>query len=298
MTPIKTRVLRGALVAAALAVLTMQPRPAWAASGDPPPIVVTPGGAGGTVGIEVHSPGRSGDRTPGKGVSVVPAGDVPAPDPCATNPLGNACAASDNALYCYAWGTRFIEAGLQADGLGPSMQSVGCPANMPVGAALTPAMLAQRAYALLRLPKPTIERSPNAANRDGGRPYTWVNLWTWFWTDPAIFTSQSKTVAAGGISATATATPIALVFDPGTGDAPVTCAGPGRPWQESDADAAPSGGGCGYRYLHVADSVTASVTIRWHVAWTGSDGSSGALPLMLTSATSSFEVQQIQAVNR
>lgn len=35
-------------------------------------------------------------------------------------------------------------------------------------------MLAQRAYWLLRLPQPTIERSPMAGNSDRGRPYTWV----------------------------------------------------------------------------------------------------------------------------
>ncbi|MBL8932798.1 MAG: hypothetical protein JNL54_21970 [Kineosporiaceae bacterium] len=284
---------------AAAAVVAGPVAPVQAAPGDPPPIIVTPGAFGGTVGIEVRSPGRPGwDGQAGDGADVVPAGNAPAPDPCASNPLGSACAGFDIGVYCYAWGTRFLEAGLPVTGLGPLMQGVGCPADMPVPAALTPAMLAQRAYALLRLPKPTIERSPAAGNSDGGRPYTWVNLWTWFWTDPVTFTPRSKTVAAGAISATATATPVALVFDPGTGDAPVTCPGPGRPWREADGDTAPSAGGCGYRYLHVNETVTATVTIRWRVTWTGSNGESGVLPPLLTSATSSFAVQQIQAVTR
>ena len=215
--------------------------------------------------------------------------------PVRSNPTGSACAASDRAIYCYAWGSAFLQVGLPPTGLGPLLQSVGCAPTLPV---VTPAMLAQRAYSLLRLPKPTIERSPTATNSDHGRPYTWVNLWTWFWTDPATFTPRSRTASAGAISATATATPVALVYDPGTGDAPVTCPGPGRPWQEPDGDAAPSGGGCGYTYLHVSDSVTATVTIQWRVTWTGSNGQTGTLPVLLTSASSSFMVEQIQAVNR
>ena len=51
-------------------------------------------------------------------------------------------------------------------------------------------------------------------------------------------------------------------------------------------------------YRHVAESVTATVTIRWTVTWTGSNGTSGALPPLLTSATSAFAVQQVQVVNR
>lgn len=264
--------------------------------GNPPPVIVTPGAAGGTVGIEVQAPGRPG-RNGGSngGGQANTVADAPAVDPCSINPSGTACRASDPAIYCYVWGSAFLQAGLPPTGLGPLLQSVGCAPTLPV---VTPAMLAQRAYSLLRLPKPTIERSPLATNSDQGRPYTWVNLWTWFWTDPATFTPRSRTASAGAISATATATPIALVYDPGTGDTPVTCPGPGRPWRESDGDTAPSGGGCGYTYLHVSDSVTATVTIQWRVTWTGSNGQAGTLPVLLTSASSSFMVEQIQAVNR
>ena len=259
----------------------------------PPPIIVTPGGAGGTVGIEVRSPGAPGGTRPGAGSAADP--EIPLVDPCSTNPTGSACAASDHALYCWAWGTTFTEAGLPATGIGPLLQGVGCAPTMPV---ITPAMLAQRAYRLLRLPKPTIERSPDANNRDAGRPYTWVNLWTWFWTAPQTFTVQSKTVSAGAISATATARPVALVFDPGTGAASVNCPGPGRPWREADGDSAPSAGGCGFVYRHVSNGVSATVAIQWTVTWTGSNGTSGQLPPLVTSATSTFAVQQVQVVNR
>lgn len=295
----RRRVLAAALAVAGMAVASVLVGPVASAGatggGNQPPIIVTPGG-GGTVGIDVRAPGRPGRGGSSKdGGQAATVADVSAVDPCSVNPTSRACAASDQGLYCYAWGSAFLQAGLPPTGLGPLMQSVGCAPTLPV---VTPAMLAQQAYSLLRLPEPTIERSPTAINSDQGRPYTWVNLWTWFWTDPATFTPRSRTASAGAISATATATPVALVYDPGTGDAPVTCPGPGRPWQEQDGDAAPSGGGCGYTYLHVSDSVTATVTIQWRVTWVGSNGQTGALPVLLTSASSSFMVQQLQAVNR
>lgn len=179
------------------------------------------------------------------------------------------------------------------------LRSVGCGLDLRLTAiSFTPAVLAQQAYGLLRLPAPTIERSPDTTNSDHGVPYTWVNLWTWFWTSPATFTAKARTVTAGAISATATATPTALVFDPGTGDAPVTCPGPGRPWRTADGNDAPTGGGCGYRYRQVATSVSTTVSIRWTVTWTGSNGASGQLPPLTTEASATFAVQQVQVVNR
>ena len=47
-------------------------------------------------------------------------------------------------------------------------------------------MLAQQAYGELTLPKPVAKRSPDEGNSDpqyGGQPYTWVNLWTWVWSE-------------------------------------------------------------------------------------------------------------------
>jgi hypothetical protein len=136
--------------------------------GNPPPIIVTPGAAGGTVGIEVQVPGRPG-RSGGSGAGgqTIAVTDLPQADPCSINPTGSACAAFDQASYCYAWGSAFLQVGLPPTGLGPLLQSVGCAPTLPV---VTPAMLAQRAYSLLRLPKPTIERSPTATNSDQGRP--------------------------------------------------------------------------------------------------------------------------------
>lgn len=165
---------------------------------------------------------------------------------------------------------------------------------------VTPAQLAQQALRQLRLPKPTFQRSPSERNSDLGVPYTWVNLWTWVWTSPARWQPKSEQATAGGVFAEVTVTPRDLVLEPGDGSAAVSCLGPGRPWRAADGNSAPSSGGCGYRYQRVTtgDPLTATVSIRWAVTWTGSGGAGGTLPDMTTSASSTFEVQQVQAVNR
>jgi hypothetical protein len=302
LTPTRTSIAAAAVLAATLAVVAAMvapAAPAHAALATPPrpPIIVSSGPAGGTVGIDVHSPGSPGHGGKGAGDSASKSG--PVSDPCGQDPTGTACAAFDHAQYCAAWAQTFVAGGLPSTGLGPLMRRVGCGLNLNLTAIpFTSAVLAQQAYGLLQLPSPTIERSPDAANSDHGIPYTWVNLWTWFWTDPATFTAKARTVSAGAISATATATPTALIFDPGTGDAPVTCPGPGRPWQTADGNGAPTGGGCGYMYRHISTSVTTTVSIRWTVTWTGSNGETGQLPPLTTVASSTFAVEQVQVVNR
>ena len=109
-----------------------------------------------------------------------------------------------------------------------------------------------RRTAELTVPNPVAKRSPAENNSDpqyGGLPYTWVDLWTCVWAGE--WQSVARTVELRGVSATVTATPTALVFDPGDGSAPVTCDGPGRPWTEADGSNPPSAGGCGYMYRAV-----------------------------------------------
>src|SRR4051794_33110752 len=47
---------------------------------------------------------------------------------------------------------------------------------------VSPAQLARQALAQLRIPEPVIRRSPDASAVDTGGPVTWVNMWTWVWT--------------------------------------------------------------------------------------------------------------------
>jgi len=153
----------------------------------------------------------------------------------------------------------------------------------------------------LTLPKPSAKRSPDEGNSDpqnGGLPYTWTNLWTWVWA--AEWQTLARTVDLRGVSATVTATPTALIFDPGDGSAPVTCPGRGRPWTTVDGSDPPSAGGCGHMYRAVTPDgpLTATTSIQWSVAWTSNVGVGGTFPALTTQTTSSFLVEQIQVVTR
>ncbi len=171
------------------------------------------------------------------------------------------------------------------------------PPGSPGG--LTGLQLAQIAAKRVRIPSPEFQRSPLTSNSDNGTPFTWVNLWTWFWTTPVAWHPRWATASAGGLSATITVTPAALKVRPGDGSTTISCPGPGRAWTAADGNAAPSSGGCGYRYQKVAAApITATMTIVWTITWTANDGESGTLPNIETNSSSSFIVEQIQVVNQ
>jgi hypothetical protein len=174
-------------------------------------------------------------------------------------------------------------------------------ATAPAGpAAVDPAVLAEQALRTLTIPAPTTGRYPAGTMRDG-QPFTVVNAYTWFWTDPGAFRVLTARADAGGVWAQVTVTPTALSFAPGDGAAAVSCPGPGVAWQRSDGVWAPSPAGCHYRYPHSSirqpdQQVTATYGISWSVAWTSSTGASGMLPDLTTSSDSTFAVAEVQAV--
>lgn len=184
---------------------------------------------------------------------------------------------------------------------GVTNSALPIPVMLPAGALpveVTPEQLARRAASRLPLTIPTLHRSPVESNDFEGDPFTWANLWTWFWTDPADYQPLTQTLTLGAVSATVVAEPVGLVFVPGDGGAPVRCAGPGRPWTEADENRPPPTG-CGYQYKRVTDGViTSQMRIEWRVTWTGTGGSGGTLPLMQTSSSAPLRVLQIQVVNQ
>jgi hypothetical protein len=132
-----------------------------------------------------------------------------------------------------------------------------------------------------------------------GYPFTYVNLWTYYWTDPASWHASSATASLRGVSATVTAKPVELDFDPGDGGASVSCAGPGRPWVHADGNAAPTDGACGYRYVKVSSRpITSRQTIVWQISWTGTGGTGDELPSLSTSTPGQLQVLQVQTVTR
>jgi hypothetical protein len=240
-----------------------------------------------------------------------------AEDPCAAYPdaaygdkppkVSQACADELQGNYCNA---------IQADALGGlevgsfnelppdeiaalnrQFVSEGCPAIV------TPATLAEQAFKTIVFPHPSGHRSPSESQDYNGYPFTYVSLWTYFWTDPATYQTLTATASAAGLSATVTAVPVSLSFDPGDGSGGQTCAGAGRPWAESDGNSPPAGGACGYQYSKVTGPgydhpITSTQTIAWKITWTGTGNTGGGFPGLSTSTLGQLNVLQIKTVNR
>jgi enoyl reductase len=172
------------------------------------------------------------------------------------------------------------------------------PAN--IENAVTPEILAELAYAEIRVPSTKVTLAPAEATK--------VNLPTWAWLDTAEFKPVSVTASVPvlGIQATATAEPVSLRIEPGTKDAVTYPASGvceinndriGEPYAKGKADRTPP---CGVKYLRSSGDGTypLQATITWDIEWTGTGGAGGDLPDGTFGATQDVVVQEIQSVNR
>jgi hypothetical protein len=242
-------------------------------------------------------------------------GNAPPPDPV----LVSQCASYKNGLYnnglyyiCLSQNDAGCLSAYQEWEAGetiitdlPTLLAAFCPelnlAAAPISPAPTPAQEAQTALAQIVLALPSGHRSPAESSLYNGFAFSYVNLWTYFWTDAATWQPLTATAALAGVSATVTATPQTLTFDPGDGSPSVNCDGPGRPWTAADGFSAPANGACGYQYTKVTGPgtnhpVTSMQTITWLVKWTGTGNSAGTLAAMTTQTTGPLNVLQIQTV--
>ncbi|MER7898713.1 hypothetical protein ABTX62_22040 [Streptomyces sp. NPDC096046] len=176
----------------------------------------------------------------------------------------------------------------------------GDPPPADIQNAVTPEILAELAYAEVRVPSTKVTLAPAAQTK--------VNLPTWAWLDAADFKPVSVTASVPviGISATATAEPVSLRIEPGTKDAVTypasgVCAIDngriGEPYAKGKANRTPP---CGVRYLRSSGDGTypLQATVTWRIQWTGTGGTGGDLPDGTFGATQNVTVQEIQAVNR
>ena len=245
-----------------------------------------PGGSGGGGGGGGGQDNVCHNTDPNHGCNPCPPGATLAqtPDPAA-------CLAWEHNLFC----SELNPAGLTYQQWLSEQRSFGCLAN-PYNPG-SPAVAAHKALALIHFPKPTGDRSPSQDRLYAGYPFTWVNLWTYYWTDPSTWKSYSATATDGTQSATVTATPSELTFDPGDGSATVSCGGPGRPWRASDGNGAPSSGACGYQYRAVTSSpITSTQTLVWKLTWQLSGPVAGLPDTFSTSTSGQLQVMQIQTV--
>ena len=166
-----------------------------------------------------------------------------------------------------------------------------------------PATVGAQAASELQLPTPSLALSPVTTG--------YVNLAEWLSVTPSIWHLLTTTAQAcnpgGCTAATATATPAIVTWNTGDGSV-VTCNGPGTAYNP-DLSANEQSTSCSHTYTTTsagqpdpdgnpndgAFMVTAAVT--WTVAWSGPDGSAGVLPSLITEASTSLQVTQIESVN-
>jgi hypothetical protein len=157
---------------------------------------------------------------------------------------------------------------------GEEWAAVQCPGKQPFGgvtlvstAAGAPPVTPQEVLAivegLFRVPVLKAQTAPPIGH-DG-----LVGLPEWYWI-PRGYAPAHLTKTVGGVSATITATPEGLTFDPGGGLAASTCAGPGVPYSA----AASARRACTYTYdqssaTQAGGAYAASVTVNWRVSWHG-----------------------------
>ncbi|MET8983196.1 hypothetical protein ABZX85_47260 [Streptomyces sp. NPDC004539] len=155
----------------------------------------------------------------------------------------------------------------------------------------SPEQLAQIAREQLRLPSPQIEASPVAEQL--------VDLPTWLWLERGVWGAVSATASVPGVSVTAVARPVSVVWSMGDGGS-VTCEGPGTAY-DAAVDPKSASPDCGYTYRASSagrphDAYAVAATVRWTVNWSGA-GESGVFPGLTTESGAEFRVAESQALN-
>jgi hypothetical protein len=165
--------------------------------------------------------------------------------------------------------------------------------------AIAPSALALQADASLTLPSPIVNLNPSA--------FSVVNLNTWLWIDPQVWHSFRATATAGGVSATAIATPTSVSWSMGDGHT-VVCGGPGTPYQPTvSADVQTTD--CSYTYAESSAAQPSiegdtnqrafrvTATILWTVSWSSAGAvGGGPLPPLHTSSVVPVRVEQVESV--
>ncbi|MFF8530436.1 hypothetical protein ACF07B_00310 [Streptomyces sp. NPDC015532] len=173
------------------------------------------------------------------------------------------------------------------------------PADIPE--AITPEMLAQLAYAEIRVPSTKVDLAPAGTTK--------VNLPTWAWLDTAKFKPVSVTASVPllRVTATTTAEPVSLRIEPGTADAQtypasgvceITGDRIGEAYAKGKAGETPP---CGVKYLRSSGDASYKLraTITWKIHWTGTGVPDARnLPDGTFGADQDVVVQEIQSINR
>jgi hypothetical protein len=158
-----------------------------------------------------------------------------------------------------------------------------------------PAELGRIAASRLLLPRPEVVVNPPAP-----APQL-VMLPTWLWVEETWWSvSRSASASVPGVTVTATATPIRVVWSMGDGTT-VTCEGSGTPYTSEVGSPASASPDCGHIYRRASSAqpgglFEVSATVTWQVSWSGGGASGVAGPLFST-ATVPVTVVEVRSVN-
>lgn len=158
--------------------------------------------------------------------------------------------------------------------------------------AVSPAVLAQRAWGRLPIPGPQVRTAPPRGS-DG-----LVGLPHWFWV--TNWRDHRDRISAGGVWAEVTAQPTSMTITPGGGLPSVGCDGPGTAY-DPGRSAAEQRSDCSYTYQRSSAGLPGSayrvtVTVTWGGTWRGSGGTGGTLPVLIRSTSFDLPVAEGQAV--
>jgi len=149
-----------------------------------------------------------------------------------------------------------------------------------------------------KLPVPRAVFSPDVT---GQAARAVVHLPLWFAVTPGQWAPVSATASIPGLAATVTARPVWLAFEPGDGGAAVSCTGPGPRYRPGMPEPARPPD-CSYTYRDASTTAPGGTTwparlsIRWQVSWSATNGDSGSLGPLTTTAGYPVPVQEIQAI--
>jgi hypothetical protein len=187
-----------------------------------------------------------------------------------------------------------------------------CPANVgrdvlvwwPVGGRPPASLIgALRQRARDAVPFPVLSQQ-GAPTGERDAPFI-TQLPTWLWADQAGWHPvQAQASIPGIVSVTATGTPRRLTWDPGTGDPPIGCDGPGVAYRPGVPDEAQSTT-CSYTYRHSSDVAPGggpyqlTMGVEWAVTWDCSPGCGGGPMTPVTVTTNRpVWVAELQAITR
>ena len=164
----------------------------------------------------------------------------------------------------------------------------------------TPAQVGQMAVSDLTFPQLQIATSPPTSGTCGECAVV-INLPTYLALPSSDWQTLTATATVGGVTATATAAPQSIEWDPGDGHT-VTCAPPQAPgvgYSAATGNGSPPPDACTYTYAYPdqTGSYSLSATVSYHITWTSNAGAGGDLGLIAgPPATVTIQLDQIRSI--